>query len=86
MGRFSGEEFTFLLPETNIDSAVIVAERVRTAVENSSLIQDSHKLHITISIGATQLKKDDTIDVLLQRADKAMYQAKRNGRNQTSWL
>jgi len=86
MGRLGGEEFAFLLPETNIDSAIIVAERIRSAVEHSSLIYDSEKLHITVSIGATQLVKDDAIDTFQKRADMAMYKSKENGRNQTSWL
>lgn len=86
MGRIGGEEFAFLFPATNIDSAIIVAERIRTAVENSTLIYDSEKLHITISIGVTQLVKDDVIEALLKRADMAMYKSKENGRNQTSWV
>lgn len=86
MGRIGGDEFAFLLPETNIDSAIIVAERIRTAVEKSSLIYDSEKLLITVSIGATQLTKDDFIDTFQKRADMAMYTSKKNGRNQTSWL
>lgn len=86
MGRIGGEEFAFLFPETNIDSAIIVAERIRTAVEHSSIIYDSEKLHVTVSIGATQLVKDDAIDAFQKRADMAMYKSKENGRNQTSWL
>ena len=86
MGRLGGEEFAFLFPATNIDSAIIVAERIRTAVEKSYLIYNSERLHITISIGATQLVKDDGIDEFQKRADMAMYKSKENGRNQTSWL
>lgn len=86
MGRIGGEEFAILFPATNIDSAIIVAERIRTAVENTSLIYDSEKLYITISIGVTQLVKDDVIDAFKKRADMAMYKSKESGRNQTSWL
>lgn len=86
MGRIGGEEFAFLLPETNIDSAIIVAERIRAAVENSSLIYESKKLQVTISLGATQLIKGDVLDAFQKRADMAMYNSKEKGRNQTSWL
>lgn len=86
MGRIGGEEFAFILPETNIDSAVIVAERIRTAIENSSITYNAKKLHTTVSMGATQLAIDDAIDAFQNRADMAMYRSKENGRNQTSWL
>jgi len=86
MGRFGGEEFTVMFPETNIDSAIIVAERIRSAVEDSALTYNSEKLHVTVSIGATQLVKDEDSNAFLKRADKAMYLSKENGRNQTSWL
>lgn len=86
MGRIGGEEFAFLLPATNIDSAIIVAERIRSAVGSSSLLIDSDKLQVTVSIGGTQLVKDDDISAFLNRADMAMYKSKKNGRNQTSYL
>ena len=86
MGRIGGEEFAFLLPATNIDSAIIVAERIRTAVESSSLLIDSEELRVTVSIGGTQIIKGNDISAFLKRADIAMYKSKENGRNQTSWL
>jgi len=86
MGRIGGEEFAFLLPATNIDSAIIVAERIRITAGKSSLIHGSEKLQITVSIGVTQLVINDVIDAFRKRADKAMYKSKENGRNQTTWL
>jgi len=86
MGRLGGEEFAIILPVTIIDSAIIVAERIRIAIENASLKYNSDKLKVTISIGATQLVKDDAINTFQKRVDMAMYKAKENGRNQTSWL
>ncbi|MBA6392166.1 sensor domain-containing diguanylate cyclase [Colwellia sp. BRX10-3] len=86
MGRIGGEEFAFVLPASNIDSALIVAERIRAAVDSSSLIVGPNKVKITVSIGATQLTKTDDVRVFLNRADMAMYKAKENGRNQTYWV
>lgn len=86
MGRIGGEEFAFILPATNIDSACIVAERIRAAVEDSSLIVDGEKVKVTVSIGASQLTKEDDASIFLKRADMAMYKSKENGRNQVYWL
>lgn len=86
MGRIGGEEFAFLLPASKIDAALIVAERIRAAVEESYLIVNAEKLKITVSIGATELIKDDDVSTLLNRADMAMYKSKENGRNQTYWV
>ena len=86
MGRIGGEEFAFLLPATNIDSAIIVAERIRATVGNSSLMIESEKVQVTVSIGATQLIKGDNTSIFLKRADMAMYKSKESGRNSTSWL
>ena len=83
MGRIGGEEFAFILPTTEIDSALIVAERIRIAVETSSIMVNDEKLKITVSIGASQLIKGDDVSIFLNRADVAMYKAKNNGRNQT---
>jgi diguanylate cyclase (GGDEF)-like protein len=74
LGRFGGEEFVVLLPETGEDVARIVAERIRAAVEAQG--------GATVSIGVTtKLPNADTVDALLSRADGAMYRAKAKGRN-----
>jgi diguanylate cyclase (GGDEF)-like protein len=84
MGRIGGEEFAFILPTTNIDFALIVAERIRAAVDNAFLIIDNKKVKVTVSMGATQLTKADDVGLFLKRADEAMYKSKENGRNQIS--
>jgi diguanylate cyclase (GGDEF)-like protein len=86
MGRIGGEEFAFILPATNIDFALIVAERIRAAVDNAFLIIDNKKVKVTVSMGATQLTKPDDVGLFLKRADIAMYKSKDNGRNQTSFI
>ncbi len=82
-GRFGGEEFVGFLPETDIEQALKVAERIRQTIANLHLEFDSKILPITVSIGlATYVSTDPTIDEMLKRADLALYEAKRGGRNQ----
>jgi diguanylate cyclase (GGDEF)-like protein len=77
LGRFGGEEFMALLPETSLEEAVLVAERIRAACA----LADSGP-SCTVSIGITTHQQDtDTVDTLLARADAALYRAKTNGRN-----
>ncbi|MEA5575808.1 diguanylate cyclase [Anabaena sp. UHCC 0451] len=81
-GRFGGEEFIVLLPETDIDEAVVVAERIREQISNKSISMEDKKVSITVSIGVASYNLGDkTIDVIIQRADQAVYQAKNQGRN-----
>jgi diguanylate cyclase (GGDEF)-like protein len=82
--RLGGEEFAVLLPETNKSQAYEVAERLRLAIENSKVPLPSGGLPLTmtISIGVSSMtSKDDNIDVLISKADKALYEAKKTGRN-----
>ncbi|MDP5018042.1 MAG: GGDEF domain-containing protein, partial [Dolichospermum sp.] len=82
LGRFGGEEFVALLPETDSQAAVITAERIRVNIEEIKIPIDDKLVSITVSIGVGSYQKGDTdIDVLIQRADKALYQAKNQGRN-----
>lgn len=83
IGRLGGEEFAILLPETNLAKANEVAERLREAIAKAKVpLESGLPLHFTVSIGVTSLvSKDDNLDVLLNRADKALYEAKEKGRN-----
>ena len=81
IGRLGGEEFAILLPETNLEQARTMAERIRQSIEQTA-IEASPGLKITCSIGVAQKTADDyTFDALLVRADSALYEAKRAGRN-----
>ena len=83
LGRWGGEEFTALLPGTNLESAHLVADRVRQNIEKLELQTNSGPMRITVSIGvATVRDARDDVKGMLLRADKALYQAKKNGRNQ----
>tara|TARA_Y100000782_G_scaffold29777_1_gene33274 strand:+ start:237 stop:1010 length:774 start_codon:yes stop_codon:yes gene_type:complete len=78
--RYGGEEFAFLLGYCPIDVAEAKAEVIRQQVESISF---SHGIKVTVSIGVTHLGAEDTtIEQLFDRADKALYQAKKLGRNQ----
>ena len=81
-GRYGGEEVLVLLGQTNIRSAMMTAERIRQAVEHFPFVYQDIELHITISIGVTGIiNGDDTDNILIGRADKALYEAKTRGRN-----
>ena len=82
--RFGGEEFAVLLPNTSIDGATQLAERIRAAVEGGPVSSAGQPPlpQLTISIGVTSLMHDDIgPDEAYHRADDALYRAKRNGRN-----
>lgn len=85
--RIGGEEFAILLPQTDLDAARVVAERLRQRVASTPIATDQGLLTLTISLGLTGF--DATIidfDALLCRADAALYRAKQNGRNRTEVL
>ena len=82
VARYGGEEFIVLLPETSREAAAETAEKIRKAVEQSPFIVRREKIPMSVSIGVSNLPAD-TLDheMLLQKADQALYQAKRSGRN-----
>jgi diguanylate cyclase (GGDEF)-like protein len=81
-GRLGGEEFGLLLPETNLQQATIVAERIRSMWEQSPVNLDGEPIHSTVSIGVAGASPADTaFEDLLRRADQMMYKAKNSGRN-----
>ncbi|MUM77264.1 PAS domain S-box protein [Pseudodesulfovibrio sp. F-1] len=82
LGRLGGEEFGVLLPETDAAAALEVAERLRRAIEDASMVTAAGEMRITVSIGAAASDADaDSVATLLKRADVALYAAKEAGRN-----
>jgi diguanylate cyclase (GGDEF)-like protein len=82
VGRLGGEEFAVLLPETALTAAMIFAERLRAAVAASAICLGDHELRTTVSIGVSEKTGNDlSVAELLKRADLALYQSKRSGRN-----
>lgn len=82
--RFGGEEFAIVLPETDLAGAGAVAERVRRAVMTKDLVKRStgeHLGRVTVSVGVATWRRGDTGQTVIDRADRCLYVAKRNGRN-----
>ena len=77
-GRWGGEEFVIISPQANKDETFKLAEKLRVAVENHKFDTVEHK---TISIGIAELDNNDDEKVLIEKADKALYEAKNGGRN-----
>lgn len=77
--RIGGEEFTIIMPETNLEQAYKTAERLRLAIEK--LPDNDLPTQLTISFGVADMTRWDNDKTLLKRADKALYRAKENGRN-----
>jgi len=82
VGRFGGEEFMVVLPETEPEKAVRVAERIRERIER----EEFGVGRVTISVGVTGLRKDDDYGSLFVRMDRAMYLAKEKGKNRVETL
>ncbi len=83
VGRYGGEEFLIILPETSLDKALILAEKLRKRVSELAVPAEGKVLKgTTISIGATEYEDDPTIEEFINRSDKWLYTAKKGGRNQ----
>ncbi len=77
--RWGGEEFLVLLPQTELEGAQNVAEKIRTNIENFT--SDKIPRQITASFGVTKLREDDDEFSIINKADEALYSAKRSGKN-----
>jgi diguanylate cyclase (GGDEF)-like protein len=90
IGRYGGDEFVILLPQSSAQEALRLAERIHSSVANIFLETEQGGLSLTISIGIAEMlhKKGiypsrDTLEALFLRADQALYAAKHSGRNRT---
>ncbi|MEO7496595.1 MAG: GGDEF domain-containing protein [Massilia sp.] len=81
MGRLGGEEFGLVMPGTDLKGALLVAERLRAAVEQAPLPTSGYAYNMTVSIGLVVIDKDEHINAAMARADHALYAAKSAGRN-----
>lgn len=87
VGRLGGEEFSMFLPNSEIDIAIQIAERIRKKVSALSTLFQHSTIKLTISVGLTaRLDDENAIEQILHRADKALYQAKSSGRNKVVLL
>jgi diguanylate cyclase (GGDEF)-like protein len=80
-GRYGGEEFLLLLPETRIEEAVLLAERVRASIEKLGLPEIAPDFALSVSIGVAEYRNGESIGQTVARADEALYLAKSSGRN-----
>jgi diguanylate cyclase (GGDEF)-like protein len=82
--RTGGEEFCVMAPETDLEGAVALAEKLRLAIASHAEEYESKELQITISAGCAQLLPDESWEALVSRADQKLYEAKQ-GRNRVAW-
>ncbi|MEO7320851.1 MAG: GGDEF domain-containing protein [Nitrosospira sp.] len=81
VGRFGGEEFVIIMTNANLELAKVIAERIRKGVMDTPLHLKELTIRVTISLGVAMLRQGERKEALLERADTAMYEAKRAGRN-----
>ena len=82
--RWGGEEFLALVINTSENQLRSVAEKLRALVQQSAYIHEGTPLRVTVSIGATMASPGDTVETLVRRVDKLMYQCKKTGRNRVT--
>jgi diguanylate cyclase (GGDEF)-like protein len=85
LGRYGGEEFCVILPETSLSSAVRIAEELRTLVANQSFVAEGKEVRISISIGGAAIGPTTTVEQLYKAADDMLYKAKHDGRNRVRY-
>ena len=81
VGRYGGEEFLMILPHTSLTQGRKIADRIRTSVSKWDFDLGAKKIRLTISIGLCQFKSGEDLEQFLSHADKALYEAKKGGRN-----
>jgi diguanylate cyclase (GGDEF)-like protein len=80
-GRYGGEEFLLMLPETPAADAMVLAERVRIAIERLRCVEEGSEIRLTVSIGVAEYRSGEAVALAVGRADEALYLAKSSGRN-----
>lgn len=89
LGRYGGEEFLIVLPDTDFNHTIGLAERIRESVKDDIFLAGDMplRIHVTISAGITRMTgSDSSIDDILKRADDGLYKAKVNGRDRVEWV
>jgi diguanylate cyclase (GGDEF)-like protein len=81
LGRYGGEEFLLVLPETDLEATNVIAERIRGKVRETDFEARGAHIKLTVSIGATQFRTNEALTELFTRVDRALYEAKESGRN-----
>jgi len=87
IGRYGGEEFVVLLPDTNLEQSLVVAERIRSSISLAPIEFDADQIQVTASFGVSCSNENDQgLNDLLKRADEGLYKAKEAGRDRVSWV
>jgi len=82
IARWGGDEFVLIFPGTDLESAGAVAERLRKLIQNTRFVYHKQEISLTVSCGVTEIaESDQNQETIFNRVDKAMYKAKKNGRN-----
>jgi diguanylate cyclase (GGDEF)-like protein len=81
IGRYGGDEFLIILPDTKLKKASIIANRILKSVVSENYIINDLNIKVSISVGISEYIIDETIDNFIERVDKALYDAKNSGRN-----
>ena len=88
LARYGGEEFIIVLPGASLRNALKKAQRLRKTIAETHYTTDKEKggkgLSITVSIGASSFRKNDSVSTVIDRSDQALYQAKRTGKNRVA--
>jgi diguanylate cyclase (GGDEF)-like protein len=84
LARWGGEEFVIAYVNSSMEDSIAVTEKLKSLIENDYILKNLNESFITASFGLSMLKKEDTIDDLVNRADMAMYESKNNGKNRIS--
>ncbi|ACN99608.1 ggdef domain protein [Sulfurihydrogenibium azorense Az-Fu1] len=79
--RFGGEEFIILLPNTTLEEAIVIAEKIRETLEKTPLIYNGKEIKITASFGVKEVHPGEPVDRIIEDVDKKLYKAKESGRN-----
>jgi diguanylate cyclase (GGDEF)-like protein len=83
VARWGGEEFVVLLPAADLNGSQLIAEKIRHCIEAEHFDELAMGLHVTVSIGCAEMRSSEGLDDLVARADRALYEAKHRGRNQS---
>ena len=87
IARWGGDEFVVIFPGTDQDSSAAVAERIRKLIENTRFVYHKQEISLTVSIGVTEIQDSDASqEHVFNRVDKAMYKAKKKGRNMVALI
>lgn len=84
--RYGGDEFLAILGHSSLSAGIKVAERIISSISTLPIVVNDKKLNMTVSIGITTPERSDTTMSLIDRADEALYKAKRNGRNRIEYI